>query len=153
MKTTLAIVLFGIFYASCAAPAEAVCAGTSVAAFGAKGDGATDDTAAIQSATNAAAAAGGGRWHGLRLCRKVIAERRADIRRQVRVAGMILQVRIRKIAREKHQKESDYFRGRQMRRRCAKRLTLCDTKWCYCGVGSFLSLLQFGALPGVGPVL
>ena len=40
--------------------AQAVCAGTSVNAFGASGDGASADTTAIQSAINAAAANGGG---------------------------------------------------------------------------------------------
>jgi putative SOS response-associated peptidase YedK len=45
MKTALAIVLVCILCAGCGSLAQAVCGGTSVHAFGAKGDSATDDTA------------------------------------------------------------------------------------------------------------
>jgi len=60
VKTTLAIALFGILCAGSATVARAACIGASVNSFGAKGDGQTDYTAAIQGAISATAAAGGG---------------------------------------------------------------------------------------------
>ena len=60
MKITRIIVLLWIFCVTCGTVARAVCTGASVNTFGAKGDGHTDDTAAIQSAISATAAAGGG---------------------------------------------------------------------------------------------
>ena len=43
MRIMLAVALCGILSASCGIPAGAVCTGTSVRAFGAKGDAHSDD--------------------------------------------------------------------------------------------------------------
>jgi hypothetical protein len=59
-KTMLAIVLIGTVFTGFGTVARAVCVCASVNSFGAKCDGHTDDSAAIQNAINAATAAGGG---------------------------------------------------------------------------------------------
>ncbi len=60
MRIALANVVIWMLFAGCGTAAQAVCIGASVNSFGAKGDGHSDDSAAIQSAINAASAAGGG---------------------------------------------------------------------------------------------
>src|SRR5262249_9530234 len=60
MRIMLAMAMCGIVGACCGTSAKAVCTGTWVSAFGARGDGQPDDTPAIQSAIGAAAGGGGG---------------------------------------------------------------------------------------------
>jgi hypothetical protein len=60
VRTTLSIILLLILAHLFGTPLKAACTGTPVSAFGAKGDGHTDDSASIQSAISAAGAAGGG---------------------------------------------------------------------------------------------
>lgn len=60
IRTTLAIVLLSVLCAAFGPVARAACVGVSVNSYGAKGDGHTDDTAAIQSAINAVASKGAG---------------------------------------------------------------------------------------------
>jgi len=60
VRNMSSIIVLLIFVSLLATSLEAACTGTSVAAFGAKGDGQNDDSTAIQSAIHAAAAAGGG---------------------------------------------------------------------------------------------
>jgi hypothetical protein len=60
LRRIIAIILLFICCGCSGGLARATCNGTSVSTFGAKADGHSDDTAAIQSAINAANSAGGG---------------------------------------------------------------------------------------------